>query len=911
MEDYIMHYGVGHLQGGHSGRFPWGSGDSPFQHSGDFLSRVEIMRKDGLTDKEIAEDLNMTVSDLRSYKSIAKDERTALQISKMNKYKEEGLNRSEISRKLGVNESTLRTWEKVETAERISKSRNVADFLKERVDDKKFVDIGAGTELQLHISKGKLDNAVKILQGEGYKVYGIGVPQITNPGQQTNIMVLCPPGTEHKDVYQARKDGKIYGLENYITIDGGRTFESKTFRYPESLDSSRVQIKYAEEGGVQKDGVIELRRGVKDLDLGKSRYAQVRILVDGTHYLKGMAMYKDDMPEGIDVIFNTNKKVGTPKEKVFKKISDDPDNPFGSYISAEGQSTYFDGNGKERLSLINKVREEGDWDKWSKTLSSQFLGKQRQGLIKQQLDLTYKDKLAEYEEICSLTNPTIKRNLLKSFADDCDSASVHLKAKALPRQRAQVILPVNSISEKEIFAPNFRDGEHVCLVRYPHGGTFEIPELVVNNKNKEAISIFGGKDIRDAVAINSKVAERLSGADFDGDTVVVIPTNDRIKITTSKPLKGLEGFDSKDYAFTDAQWDYEKDIPKMKGVKVMSDTQNQMGRVSNLITDMTLKGAPPEDIAKAVRHSMVVIDAEKHKLDYKKSYIDNDIAYLKERYQKHIGLNGKESTGASTLLSRAKAQYDIPERQGSPRIDPETGEKIFKESNGTHIDKKTGKIVPNIQKSTQMAEVKDAHELSSGTVAEELYANYANSMKALANQARKEYISTPRLEYHRSAAIAYSDQVKSLKDKLERAELNSPKERRAQILAHGIVESKIKDNPELKNKENKDLLNKIRQQAISISRVRVGASSKDVRISIDDREWEAIQAGAIHDTTLERILVKTDADALRERATPRTKYGELSPSNQSRIKALHTAGYSTSEIADALGVSTSTVYKYL
>lgn len=86
------------------------------------------------------------------------------------------------------------------------------------------------------------------------------------------------------------------------------------------------------------------------------------------------------------------------------------------------------------------------------------------------------------------------------------------------------------------------------LKYYPHGGTFEIPELTVNNKNPTAVSVLG-KNIRDAVGINPKVAERLSGADFDGDQVVVIPTGGRVKIQSTPALKDLKDFDPKtDYS---------------------------------------------------------------------------------------------------------------------------------------------------------------------------------------------------------------------------------------------------------------------------------------------------------------------------------------------------------------------------
>lgn len=303
-------------------------------------------------------------------------------------------------------------------------------------------------------------------------------------------------------------------MKDYVSHDDGETFDPK-FVYPKSMDSKRLQIRYSEDGGELKDGVVEIRRGVDDLSLGESHYAQVRILVDGSHYIKGMAVYSDDLPDGVDVVFNTNKKKGTPKMDVLKPIKDDPDNPFGSLIKEGvndpdnptsvkgGQSYYYDKNGKKQLSLINKRAEEGDWGEWADKLPSQFLSKQSRTLIKKQLNLAAADKQSEFDEICSLTNPTVKKALLKSFADDCDAAAVHLQAAALPRQKYQVILPLTSIKDNEVYAPNYKNGETVALVRYPHGGTFEIPVLTVNNKQAEGRRVLGNTPA-DAIGINKK-----------------------------------------------------------------------------------------------------------------------------------------------------------------------------------------------------------------------------------------------------------------------------------------------------------------------------------------------------------------------------------------------------------------------
>lgn len=645
--------------------------------------------------------------------------------------------------------------------------------------------------------------------------------------------------------------------------------------------------------------------------MGNSHYAQVRILVDDSHYVKGMAVYSDNLPDGVDLMFNTNKKSGTPLQKVLKPIHDDPDNPFGSLIKKDGQSYYTDESGKKQLSLINKRAEEGDWDEWKDKLPSQFLSKQRIELVNKQLNLATADKIAEYDEICSLENPTVKRQLLQDFSDGCDSAAVHLQAASLPRQRYQVIIPMTTLADNEVYAPNYKPGEKVALVRYPHGGTFEIPILKVNNKNAEGLEVLGNNPI-DAIGINSKVAERLSGADFDGDTVMVIPTGGKVNITSTPKLKQLEGFDPKEqYGASHIETDsdgvehyYRSDGQEFKK---MTNTQTEMGKISNLITDMTLKGASQDELASAVKHSMVVIDAEKHKLDYTQSSLDNNISALKKYYQGEVNEDGTYHEGASTLISRAKSQTQVLKRQGSAKIDHDTGEQIFNSVVEEYVDGK-GKTKVRMQDSTKMAEAKDARTLSSGTLTEEAYASYANKMKALANTARKEMVTTGKLEYSKEANKEYYEEVVSLKSKLNVALMNAPRERRAQTLANSVVSAKIASNPDLKNKAKKGELKKIKQQALTSARLQVGA--KRQAISVTDREWEAIQAGAISDNILTSILKNTDSDALKQRATPRTTT-TLSTAKIARMDALRNSGYTTSMIAEALGVSSSTVTKYL
>jgi Mn-dependent DtxR family transcriptional regulator len=939
-EDSLEHYGIKRR----SGRYPWGSGDDPYQHdSRDFLARVEELKKNGWTETpyNIKKEFDLTTTQYRAEKAIAKDERRMIEVAAAKSLKEDGLGATEIARKMSdrfgktYNESTIRSLLDVNSEARMNQAKETANFIKEQIDKKGMIDVGTGVERELNISKEKLNQALAILEAEGYPVYKGGIPQVTNKGQQTNQKVICPPGTQHKDIYNF---DEVHSLNEYISRDDGKSYEKK-FNYPSSMDSKRLMIRYKEDGGIEKDGVVELRPGVADLSLGESRYSQVRIMVDDKKYIKGMAVYGDakDFPDGVDVIFNTNKSKSVPKMEVLKNIKDDPDNPFGSLIKDAdkgGQYWYDPKTGKrvsandptvknKKLGLINKRADEGDWTEWKDALPSQFLSKQSLQMAKKQLNLAAADKTAEFDEIRSLTNPTVKKHLLGKFADECDSAAVHLQAAALPGQKYHVIIPITSMKDTEVYAPNYENGTKLALIRYPHGGTFEIPILTVNNKQAPAKKLLG-TNISDAIGINSKVAERLSGADFDGDTVMCIPTHDKggkVKITSTPPLKGLEGFDPK------------MAYPERPGMKYMKNTGTQMGIVSNLITDMTLKGATQDELARAVRHSMVVIDAEKHKLDYKQSEIDNGIAALKKKYQSYVDSDGNvHSGGASTLISRSKGEQSVLKRQGSPQINikgkdwydptkPE-GSLIWKTADDVayqvpKVNKRTGEVTVEtkyrMQKSTKMAETPDAKVLISDadTPMERAYSDYANRMKKLANQARLEMVNTGKIAYSANAKKIYEPEVKSLMDKLNIALLNAPKERQAQLKANAEVQKKIQKAKNEGKELKKDEIKKSSQQALTKYREEVGSvSRRDRSIKITDKEWEAIQAGAISENNLKKILNNTDIDSLRERATPRTTTS-LSQAKINQIKAMSNSNYTTSEIAKKLGVSPSTVSKYM
>lgn len=887
-QDYLSHYGV--LR--RSGRYPWGSG-GPKTNTGasGFLGMVKELKAQGMKEVDIAKGMGISTTELRAANSIAKNEVKQADIAQAQRLRDKGMSKSEIGRVMGKNESSIRALLQPGAKDKADVLTATSDMLRQQVINKGLIDVGKGVHHQVGISANTLNNAVAVLKEEGYVVHTIGVEQL-GTGQKTNVKVLAPPETKWGEVNQRQSEIQQIAA---TSKDSGRTFLG--LHPPLSLDPKRVAVRYKEDGGSEADGVLYVRPGVKDVQIGASSYAQVRVTVGGTHFLKGMAVYKDDLPAGVDVQFNTNKSSTGNKLDAMKPLKTkyeggpiDHDNPYGANIKPGGQIVEKNAKtGKEKVtSVMNIVNEREDWSKWSRTLSSQMLSKQSPTLAKTQLDLTLKQRQDEFERISALTNPSVRRKLLTEFGDGTTSASVHLKAAAIPRTFGHhVIMPVKSMKPTEVYAPNYRDGETVVLIRHPHGGTFEIPQLKVNNKQREAIKLLG-KDAPDAIGIHHSVAERLSGADFDGDTVLVIPNNGG-RVKTTAALEKLKNFDP------------QREYPKYPGMKVMSasEKQNQMGKISNLITDMTIKGANTEELARAVRHSMVVIDAEKHKLNYKLSAEHNGIAALKEKYQ------GGAKKGASTLISRATSEERVPERK--PRrasqggsIDKATGKRVFEETGAGYNRPSDGKWIGRTSKVEKLANTDDARTLSSGTRIESIYADHSNKLKKLGDQARKIAINTPPSKYDPSARKVYAEEVNLLAAKLRNAERNAPLERQAQIMGNMIYQKKLKENPNMEDDSKK----KIRFQALAEARLRMGAGKE--KIFITAKEWEAIQAGAVSPSRLDNILEHADMEQVRKLATPKPAR-LMSPANRARAQQLLNGGYTRSQVADRLGVSLSTL----
>jgi predicted transcriptional regulator len=933
--DYLVHYGTPR----HSGRYPWGSGEDPYQRNADFLRTISEKKREGLTEKQIAEYCGYdSITKYRADISRASNEKRSADQAMAIRLHAKGYSNVAGAAKIGIPESTFRKYIKNSENHRTSINKEICDSLKKQVMEKGCIDIGSGVENQLGISDQRRKNCIQMLKDDGYVVSKFSIPQMGTT-KRTNMIVLLPPGTPKDYIY------KHYQEEGFIKMVDDIRFNADTNKVepavkhdPINIDPKRISIRYADDilpdgsSGKDRDGTIELRRGVADLDMGGSLYAQVRIAVGGTHYMKGMAVYKDDdnFPPGVDIIFNTNKthasapgKLDALKPQIVdpKTGKINPSKPFEASVNR--QNDWTDANGVRHEGALNIMKEEGKWGDQSLNLASQFLSKQPKALAQKQLKLDLDFRHEEFEDICRINNSMVKKKRLADFSEECDAAAEHLKAAALPRQSWNVILPVNTLKDNEIFAPKYKNGERLVLVRYPHGGKFESPELIVNNNNPEARRFLQDKNhiARDAVGINSKVAGRLSGADFDGDTVLCIPNNSG-QIKTQRPLEGLKNFDPQErYPAYDGMPKVGEPVSKggdgfRKGM--------QMGMISNLITDMTIGGADERELAAAVRHSMVIIDAEKHNLDWKRSYVDNDIQGLTKKYQMHA--DGVRYGGAQTLISKARSPVDVPERKdyilSKKSIDPKTGEKIYTETNRWYqpvkmrtdkdgkpvINPATGKAyydpVGKERKATistsRMRATKNAYDLSSGSQIEDIYAEYANRCKALGNEARKEWLNTPDVKVDKAAKERYSAEVASLTSKLNDALKNAPYERQAQLLAGARVKAQIEANGEMSATERQ----KLRGKAIGPARDAVGASKS--RIFITDKEWEAIQSGAVSANRLSKILNNADADRLKQLSTPRLS-PTASAAKVSKAKQLLASGYTYSEIGQYLGMSASWV----
>lgn len=944
-EIILKHYGVKRK----SGRYPW----DPSLHlpkNYKFIEDRDEMKKRGLSDNEIAKQMGLSTTVYRSKVTIAKEELKQYNMQRISKLQSEGMIIDDIAKTIGTTGQTVRNYlDEIKNPNKSSRAQRVqteavAQTLEDAVKRSKYIDVGKGVEIQMGISKEKLKSGLNALVESGeYEVHNLRIAQVTDKNNSTPVKVLTKKGVERSEIY--KNMDKVRPVEEFAINGDARIFQQ--MERPKSIGWDRVYIRYAipegqkghgtNDDGAMMDGAMFLRPGVKDLNLGKASYAQVRIAVGDTHYLKGMALYGTEemfkgIPKGTDIIFNTNKTANKTPQEVLKELKKNPEggapidgpNPFGAtvkrqntLVDAKGNPVYKPGvkdrfgNKVPQIGSINIVNEEGDWSSWSKALSAQFLSKQPTTVVHERLKATMKQVQDEYESIQKVTNPVIKKQLMESFISDLESKQVHMKAAAPKGFQGHVILPVPDMKESEVYAPNYKNGEKVVLIRYPHGGRFEIPELTVNNNSVARKMI--SKDSPDAIGIHPKVASKMSGADFDGDTAYVIPNN-KGKFKSRDSLKELKNFDPNMYA----------DKPGTFTPITKRYQQTLMGVVSNLITDMTLQGAPSNEIARAVKHSMVVIDAEKHKLNYKRSAEENGIDALMKRYMTHVDkvkygdlerynpkthrvdkvidpdklkkdlTPGKEYTSASTIISRHK-QSVITDGYQVEVPDPKS------KSGGT-------KMVWRNKKETYLVNmVKDANVFlgANATKTEHHYADYINELKTFKNKVDSEMSGIKMPARDPKAAKIYAEEVLSMKDKVNQVKINRIKERQAQRMAEVSSKAEIARRSE-DEVLKKDEISRIKQQALNKARSMVGAERTPVTIT--DDEWDAVQSNAVSGTLLKELVSFMDDNQLKSLATPRANK-QMTEARKSKAKALLANGYTIAQVAEALGVSSSTIGK--
>ncbi|MBO7453093.1 MAG: hypothetical protein J6U54_22395 [Clostridiales bacterium] len=1060
MEDYLMHSGKAHDEnppGRGSGRYPFGSGKRKHQHAWDLKSRIDKMRAEGKEPKEIAKELGWTMDqynkESQKFEKVGNTSRYKAELEIANheialdKHEEllwyrshndpktgEPYTTTEIARQMGFkNESTLRSFEKSTKNSEESPVFVAANKIMEEASKTGYLDVGKGSALYLDITEDRMKTALLVAEKEGFKIANdVHVKQLNDSDNFTTRKILVSPdelkaNPDLSPMQLAYKAIKANNVERFYDEQDTRLDAQKdpTMQHidPVRIDPSRIKVRYAEQGGTAKDGMIEIAADIDkngnivprnaDLSLGLradgefARYAQVRIAVDGGKelagkenptggmYIKGMAVYNVDLPKGTDILVNSNKSETKGLAKALKPMEEAKDNPFGASTI---QRWYEDPKtGEKKLSAVQIVgattmddhdaHVEGRWAEWSKNLPAQFLSKQNLGLVKQQLKVDVMKNEDEFETIMSISQPVVKRQLLIDFAESCDKAAEELKGAPLPGQKTHVLLGSETLKDNECFCANYDTGTTVALVRFPHESPSQIPVLKVNNRNKEVKDMVG-KTPLDAVAINKHVADQMSGADFDGDNVLVLPMSRKnadgsfdkaYNIKAQKMLDDLKGFDTEEYGLNNPRYAHMAkkdkdgnltDEPTYYYPKTEKAKGTEMGKASNLITDMYAKGCDdPHEIARAIKYSMTVIDSKKHKLNYKAAYVDLGIDELKRKYQTQP--DGKVG-GASTLISKSSSPVNVKRMEWDyGKIDPNTGEKImrtpqqttkmkrkpvyaeapegytyedaagkthkskyFKDKNGKNVVATyTGKVVKNKDGSysyepgkgrqqwvddkevdrtmevSRMSRAKDAYELLSKNPSkiEVTYADYANHMKSMANNARKaavmidtSYPVDPKMKKE------YANEIASLEKKLINSKKNAVRERQAQTLATSRVNAEIDANPGMYDdaSSRKKLRDRAQKQA------RYDCNAHRDMVTFTPSEWEAIEKKAVSATKLRELMAHADQADYTRMALPRSN--SISSAKKSRIRTLAAQGYTQEEIAKMVdGVSTSSVSSIL
>lgn len=211
VDDILMHYGVKRR----SGRYPWGSGENPYQHGGDFLTRVEELEALGKSQKEIAEELKMSTTDLRMQVRVAKHERRALQAERAKSLREEGKTLDEIAKIMGYNnDSSVRALLNENTASNKNKALATAEALKKELAVKGALDVSKTISVSkqyvrnpdgsLELTRPKTENSVRL----------VSIPQ-------TAVELLIQEHDKHPDspyLFPSPITGELYHPDSVVNL---------------------------------------------------------------------------------------------------------------------------------------------------------------------------------------------------------------------------------------------------------------------------------------------------------------------------------------------------------------------------------------------------------------------------------------------------------------------------------------------------------------------------------------------------------------------------------------------------------------------------------------------------------------------------------------------------------------------
>ena len=265
-----MHYGRGHLDGGNSGRYPWGSGENPYQRLESFMSIYKKLRSEGMDDEAIGQIWGMPVAQAftQAYQSLKKDyglSRTDVahlwgittseldakqqiytaQVDSMNLFKarnlkEHGYSNVKIAELMNTTEGSVRNWLSQDESRKQKIIDETTSVLRNAVKEKNYIQVGAGVEARLGITPTKMKAALALLKEEGYEVINVQVDQL-GTGNKTTVKVLCPPGTTYREL-KSKHIGDIQLPDDYISKENKNNSNQQEMNKIENISKESNDI---------------------------------------------------------------------------------------------------------------------------------------------------------------------------------------------------------------------------------------------------------------------------------------------------------------------------------------------------------------------------------------------------------------------------------------------------------------------------------------------------------------------------------------------------------------------------------------------------------------------------------------------------------------------------------------------